>query len=507
MIHAQARALLLQQQPHRLAAGDIDRVLPGPMRSRRYLAVALILDHLELGSVHVEGMIHVGLVDDFPQFGLASLGDDVDAVHIESGVIDEEPHFHAAGAHAHLLGEDEATTHRRRPPRRDAAQLLRQRWRRFGRCLRNIDRQQRQPRIVRPARPHPTTVIVERGQLHHARLVEGDDQFDTLGRRQQNLVDGDRRFQKSAVGANHRHRGIAEGQSQEARIGGIEQAEAPLGAEPDGERGALLAVDQDVVADASVHQVDHRALGHRAIFAKAQIGEEKHGVAIGGRHGIGFRLDQEDAGEAAIHLLGRLAVRMRVIPIGAGAVGRQVECIDALGARCDRVHRIAVLVGRHRHAMPVDGAFLARNGVVEVDLDAVALESLDQRTGARTVVGEDGRVQTFNEVGFRQSRRQAGAKTASFRRLVGEPRQVAQRLAFLQRQLRRRRGGFGRHVVPLMTAHARHGVHVMPLHLRERVATGGQHGKAGGQESAPMHDFLLVGSCRQSGRGIAGALQ
>ena len=77
----------------------------------------------------------------------------------------------------------------------------------------------------------------------------------------------------------------------------------------------LLPVHKNVIADAPVHQIDHRALGHFAIWPQAQVGEQQDGVAIGRRDRIDLGLDDDRPGETKVDLFGGQAVRMRMIPV------------------------------------------------------------------------------------------------------------------------------------------------------------------------------------------------
>ena len=139
---------------------------------------------------------------------------------------------------------------------------------------------------------------------------------------------------------------------------------------------------------------------HGTVGRQAQVGEKQRRIAIGGGNRIGLRPDDESAGHAGVNLLGGAAMRMRMIPIGAGASLRQREFVDALGPRRHGVHRIAVLIRRYGQTVPMHGGFLALELIGEMNADAVALKNLDQRAGAQAVIGEDWCVEPFDELGL-----------------------------------------------------------------------------------------------------------
>ncbi len=189
-----------------------------------------------------------------------------------------------------------------------------------------------------------------------------------------------------------------------------------------------------------------------------------------------------------------------MIPVGTGRAFRQLEGVDAVRSRRHGVHRIAILVGRHRHAVPVDGACLTGNAIGEGDLDVVALESLDQRAGARPVIGEDRSVLILGEARDGGFRRQPRLELTGRAGLIGKQRQFAQRLAFRQGESALRHGA---HVVPAAHIHARHGVHVghvIHFHLRQRPGTR-QSRQPCHQKFASMH-VLAPRSKIRVGRGL-----
>jgi hypothetical protein len=103
------------------------------------------------------------------------------------------------------------------------------------------------------------------------------------------------------------------------------------------------------------------------------------------RHGIVLRAHDDRAEEAHIHLFGGLAVRMRVVPIRAGAALGEIEDVVAACAGGDRVRGIAVLIGGDVEAVPVDRRRLWEL-VREVDDDVIAFGRDERRAGDRAVV-------------------------------------------------------------------------------------------------------------------------
>ena len=71
-------------------------------------------------------------------------------------------------------------------------------------------------------------------------------------------------------------------------------------------------------------------------------------------------------------------VRVRVIPVCARAPQRHVEGIEAIVPGRYRVHWAAILVRRHREAMPMDGRFKFQS-IGEVDLDVLPFAQFDYR--------------------------------------------------------------------------------------------------------------------------------
>ncbi len=52
--------------------------------------------------MHMERMVHIRFVDDFPKFDLSDFRDFVYAAHVEAGSVDQELHLHAVGRHRHV---------------------------------------------------------------------------------------------------------------------------------------------------------------------------------------------------------------------------------------------------------------------------------------------------------------------------------------------------------------------------------------------------------------------
>ena len=91
--------------------------------------------------------------------------------------------------------------------------------------------------------------------------------------------------------------------------------------------------------------------------------------------------DDEKPGEPEIGLLAREVVRMRVIPVGAGAIGDGELVVVSL-AGTDRVVRVAVVVGVVLEAVPVhDAGLVERVPVAHAQVRALvdAQQRIDER--------------------------------------------------------------------------------------------------------------------------------
>ena len=78
-------------------------------------------------------------------------------------------------------------------------------------------------------------------------------------------------------------------------------------------------------------------------------------------------------------------VRVRVIPVGAGAADWNLERVEPIGVGLDRIHGTAILLRRNRETMPVDGRFEIEP-IGERDRDSLSLAQFDHRTRVLSVV-------------------------------------------------------------------------------------------------------------------------
>ena len=221
--------------------------------------------------------------------------------------------------------------------------------------------------------------------------------------------------------------------------------------------------------------------------------------SIAGRHRIGPRADDEQSGHAAEHLLGGVPMRMRVIPVGAGAAQRQGELIRAARTRRDGVHGAAVLVRRHGQAVPVHRRLL-RQAVLQPDADRVTLERLDQGSGDQPVVGPELRRRP-GEQRLARARRDQRALECIWRGTgVCEADEIRQRQPCRQRRRRRHRRriddrwGHGRRGRPRRRRH-----HPAPAMARERD---------GGPRSPQQNEMTTIHECllRPSGQRASASM-
>ena len=196
------------------------------------------------------------------------------------------------------------------------------------------------------------------------------------------------RLDRLAVERDHGWPVVLELQPEDARVGGIDQAQAQAlaGAHREGLRDA--AVDRDRVADPAVVACVHEAA---EVVADLGVGQQAPVVEHPGHVAVDLDrlalLDDQRPVEAAPDLL--VAALVRVVPVGAG-IG-DVERVDEGLARCDRPlgqMRHAVHGVRHAQAVPVDGGLLGEL-VLDRDLDVLALAQPDLRARDRAVVGPD----------------------------------------------------------------------------------------------------------------------
>ena len=90
------------------------------------------------------------------------------------------------------------------------------------------------------------------------------------------------------------------------------------------------------------------------------------------RQGVVFGFHNQRASQSTKGLLSRIAMRVGVIPICACRTDGQSECVHSLRVRRDGVVWVAVLVGRHGQAVPMNGRELGQ-GISESDCDGIAL--------------------------------------------------------------------------------------------------------------------------------------
>ena len=209
---------------------------------------------------------------------------------------------------------------------------------------------------------------------------------DPLGRSQQDFIESRyRRAQQAAVRTDQRHGVSGQCQAQVAGVGRVQDPPALTLAGIDRQHGPVLAVDQHVIAFTSVLPIHDRVCGDCSVRGNTQVGDDEQLLRDRRGHGIRARADNEKARHAAEHLLGSQLMRMGVVPVGPGAADRQRELIGASRARSDRVHRVAILRGRHWQAVPVHGRLL-RKLVLQADARLVAFENVNERSGHQRVV-------------------------------------------------------------------------------------------------------------------------
>ena len=156
----------------------------------------------------------------------------------------------------------------------------------------------------------------------------------------------------------------------DARIRTVKQTQ-PVSARHDGLHRVWRQVAQDDVAEPA----HHRLVGARfvvqlaasvellVLYDDGQVGHAKSQVQRLGELALVIVLDQKEAGQAVVGLLGRQFVGMRVIPVGAAAVTHR-EVIVVATAGGNRVARVAVHRGGCVQAVPVDDGGLLQ-GVVQ----------------------------------------------------------------------------------------------------------------------------------------------
>src|SRR5690554_5419244 len=270
-----------------LVGRQVDGVLPGQPGRLAPLAVAIAGgDHLEVGAMHMEGMVHVGVVEDLPLLHLAGPALEEDLVHGEGTAVDQEIHLRAgiaalagpvarmAGARAmsamvtaaaatvggmagartmgammaaaaaavggmgvtvaravvvmarHHLGQLHPTLHRRLAQGLDAPQPL-------GQCdggvyarIESMDRQQRRD-LFQVGWPlaHPAALVGMAGQLEAplGLLAHPHQQVGALARGEQQLLQRLRPLDQAAIGTDQGEFVLVQAQTQVAPGAGIDQ--------------------------------------------------------------------------------------------------------------------------------------------------------------------------------------------------------------------------------------------------------------------------------------------
>lgn len=187
-----------------------------------------------------------------------------------------------------------------------------------------------------------------------------------------------------------------------------------------------MAIDQDELPFPAVHPVQRGVGGDAAFRVQPQVADQP--VLLPGlAQGIVGRTDDQGAGQAVRHLFAALAVRMGMVPVGAGAPFGQGELVTAALAGGDGVLRVAILVGRHRQAVPVDGGGLVEL-IDELDVDFIPFRQLDQGTGQLAVVQPDLGLFAVRQDDVMAGGRQTRLETTGSRGGIGQRRQRAQRL-------------------------------------------------------------------------------
>ena len=166
-------------------------------------------------------------------------------------------------------------------------------------------------------------------------------------------------------------------------------------------------------------------------MVEPQSGDEHHHFGnvceriVGGAHDQGTGETLRDLGRSQV-------MRMRVVPVGSRASDGQWVLVDTTCTRVHRVHRIAVLVGRDRQAMPMNRRVL-RKAVVERDPYALSFAQFDQRSRPHPVVQRHHRRPAGHHRSLGRRRDQRRGKLLLVRAFVGERCERTQRLPLGQR--------------------------------------------------------------------------
>ena len=170
-----------------------------------------------------------------------------------------------------------------------------------------------------------------------------------------------------------------------ARIRPVEQPQA-VSAGRAGKRQRRAAVGEYVFAEKAHHAAHHSrahcVLVHQLVRGiESAVGEHDGNVALAlrqPRRALFVVAHQEQSGQAAVDLGPRESMRMRMEPVGAGAIA-DFEFIDVLRTRGDHIARMAVHLFGHDQPVPVHDARL-RYLVLESDADLLSCVQADDRT-------------------------------------------------------------------------------------------------------------------------------
>ena len=208
--------------------------------------------------------------------------------------------------------------------------------------------------------------------LAHAAEIGPD--LHPLGRAQKHVGPDDGSRQQAAVGADHRQRApVGPGQIVDAGVGAIQDAQA-MGAGNDLLHVPRLPVDQDAVPQKTGHALHGmRQVDQTVVFVKGAILDDQGEVVFIARQGQGLLFvvrDDKQACQPTVYLRPGAFVRVGVIPVSTGPVV-DLEFIHELPAGCDDITGMAIHIGWHVQAMPVNNA-LFREFVVKMNADLLA---------------------------------------------------------------------------------------------------------------------------------------
>jgi len=193
-------------------------------------------------------------------------------------------------------------------------------------------------------------VAGEHGALARA---HGDHDLGALARGEQDALGADGRAQQPAVGGHDRQRaGAGEPDVVDPRPRRVEQPQADA-LRRDAQVGADRAVDRHAVAERAGRGERAAARVEPALVVEPHVLEDERDVvdAVASRErGPGRRVVVEDdhAGEPAADVLGRPAVRVRVVPERRGGL-LDPPARPPGGARADGLVRAAVHLARQVH--------------------------------------------------------------------------------------------------------------------------------------------------------------